>query len=36
MIQDFTKPEEAMQKMLALVMAMGDDPLGFEARISIR
>lgn len=34
-IEDFATPEQAMQKMLALVMAMGNDPLGFEARISI-
>lgn len=35
-IDGFKTPEEAMQKMLALVMAMGNDPLGFEARISVR
>jgi hypothetical protein len=35
-IDGFRTPEEAMQKMLALVMAMGNDPLGFEARISVR
>jgi hypothetical protein len=34
-IDNFKTPEEAMQKMLALVMAMGNDPLGFEARISV-
>ena len=36
LIDGFRTPEEALQKMLALVMAMGNDPLGFEARISVR
>jgi hypothetical protein len=34
LIEGFQTSEEAMRKMLALVMAMGNDPLGFDARIS--
>ena len=34
-IEGFKTPEEAMKKMLALVMAMGNDPFGVEARISV-
>ena len=36
LIDGFRTPEEALKKMLALVMAMGNDPLGLEARISVR
>jgi hypothetical protein len=36
LIDGFRTPEEALKKMLALVMAMGNDPLGFESRISVR
>lgn len=35
-IDGFQTPEEAMQKLLALAMAMGKDPLGFEARILVK
>lgn len=35
-IEGFQTPEEAMQKMLALVMAMGNDPVGFGDRISVK
>ncbi len=35
-IEDFKTPEQAMKKMLALIMAMGNDPLGFEVRISAK
>jgi len=34
-IEGFQTPEQAMQKLLALAMAMGNDPLGFAARISV-
>jgi len=34
-IEGFVTPEEAKQKLLALIMAMGNDPDGFDARIAI-
>lgn len=34
LIEGFTTPEEAKQKLLALILAIGNDPDGFEARIS--
>jgi hypothetical protein len=34
-IEDFTTPEQAKQKLLALVMAMGNDPEGFDGRITV-
>ena len=34
-IDEFQTSEGAMRKLLALAMAMGNDPLGFEARISM-
>ena len=34
-IEEFETSEEAMRKLLALAMAMGNDPLGFEVRISM-
>ena len=33
-IEDFHTAKEAQQKLLALAMAMANDPLGFEARIT--
>lgn len=33
-IEDFSTPDEAKQKLLALIMAMGNDPAGFDARIT--
>jgi len=33
LIEGFGTPEEAQQKLLALVMAMGNDPSGFEASV---
>ena len=35
-IDGFKTPEDAQRKLLALVMAMGNDPLGFEFRIAVR
>lgn len=34
-LEGFTTPEEAKQKLLALLMAMGNDPDGFDARITV-
>jgi hypothetical protein len=34
-IESFSTPEEAKQKMLALIMAMANDPDGFDARITV-
>lgn len=34
-IDNFLTPEEAKQKMLALIMAMANDPDGFDARITV-
>jgi hypothetical protein len=34
LIEGFRTPEEAHQKLLALAMAMANDPTGFEARIA--
>jgi hypothetical protein len=34
-IESFSTPEEARQKMLALIMAMANDPDGFDARITV-
>ncbi len=34
-IENFLTPEEAKQKMLALIMAMANDPDGFDARITV-
>ncbi len=31
----FSTPDEAKQKLLALIMAMGNDPDGFDARITV-
>ena len=33
-IESFSSPDEAKQKMLALIMAMANDPDGFDARIT--
>ena len=33
-LEDFSTPEEAKLKLLALIMAMGNDPDGFDARIA--
>jgi hypothetical protein len=33
LIEGFQNSQEALQKMLALAMAMGNDPIGFDARI---
>ena len=33
-LDGFTTPEEARQKLLALIMAIGNDPDGFDARIT--
>jgi len=35
-IEGFRTAEEAMKKLLALAMAMGNDPIGFDARITLR
>jgi hypothetical protein len=35
-IDGFRTPVEALKKLLALAMAMGNDPTGFELRIAIR
>jgi hypothetical protein len=35
-LEDFTTPEEAKQKLLALIMAMANDPDGFDERITAR
>jgi len=35
LIEAFRTPEEAQQKLLALAMAMANDPLGFAARIRV-
>ena len=35
LIEAFRTPEEAHQKLLALAMAMANDPLGFAARITV-
>jgi len=32
-LEGFSTPDEARQKLLALIMAMGNDPEGFDARI---
>jgi len=34
-IDGFVTPDEAKQKLLALIMAMGNDPAGFDDRISL-
>lgn len=34
-IESFSTPEEAKQKMLALIMAMANDPDGFDSRIAV-
>jgi hypothetical protein len=34
-LDGFSTPEEAKQKLLALIRAMGNDPDGFEARITV-
>jgi hypothetical protein len=34
-LDGFSTPEEAKQKLLALIMAMGNDPDGFDARITV-
>jgi hypothetical protein len=36
LIEAFQSTEEAQQKLLALAMAMANDPLGFAARITVR
>jgi hypothetical protein len=36
LIEAFETAEEAMQKLLALTMAMRNDPLGFDERIRVR
>jgi hypothetical protein len=36
LIEEFDTPEEAQQKLLALAMAMANNPLGFAARITAR
>jgi len=34
-LEGFSTPDEAKQKLLALIMAMGNDPDGFDARITV-
>ncbi len=34
-LDGFATPEEAKQKLLALIMAMGNDPDGFDARVAV-
>ena len=34
-LEGFRTPDEAKQKLLALIMAMGNDPEGFDARITV-
>ena len=34
-LDGFRTPDEAKQKLLALIMAMGNDPDGFDARVSV-
>jgi uncharacterized protein YbjT (DUF2867 family) len=34
-LDSFSTPQEAKQKLLALIMAMGNDPDGFDARIRL-
>jgi hypothetical protein len=34
LVEDFQTPEEARQKLLALIMAIGNDPDGFDRRIT--
>lgn len=34
-LDSFSTPDEAKQKLLALIMAMGNDPDGFDARITV-
>lgn len=34
-LDGFSTPDEAKQKLLALIMAMGNDPEGFDARITV-
>jgi hypothetical protein len=34
-LEDFRTPEEAKQKLLALIMAIGNDPEGFDSSISV-
>lgn len=34
-LDHFSTPEEAKQKLLALIMAMSNDPDGFDARITV-
>ena len=34
-IDGFRTPEQAKQKLLALILAMGNDPDGFDARITV-
>jgi hypothetical protein len=33
-LEGFQTPDEAKQKLLALIMAMGNDPVGFDERIT--
>lgn len=35
LIESFTTPDEAKQKLLALIMAMGNDPEEFDRRITL-
>jgi hypothetical protein len=35
-LEGFSTPEEAKQKLLSLIMAMGNDPDGFDARVASR
>jgi hypothetical protein len=36
LLEGFSTPEEAKQKLLALIMAMANDPEGFDQRIAVR
>lgn len=35
LLDGFSTPEEARQKLLAVIMAMGNDPDGFDTRITV-
>jgi hypothetical protein len=35
LLDGFSTPQEAKQELLALIMAMGNDPDGFDARITV-
>ncbi len=35
LLDGFSTPEEAKRKLLALIMAVGNDPEGFDARITV-